>query len=521
MARFPQDNPIQGSPLIGTPITVTVVPATHQPTWTFHRLILRVYAALVIPDVTDPNYPGDYDYTQLEFSTPIANNNPVKFDISSALKAVSDRYVPDALPPSQQPYVKFRVEAWDEWMVDGTIRQNDAVLLPGKMEDTEILPTNLIPATGWGTVTTIGWQELTPPLTDGSGGISLPEGKYAFITPQISWGEGDRYVMTFVASARIADPEIFYANMQTKIMAFQSDNFQEEELQDGKYRYTAFFNCSYKTEEYRLALMNVGQGVYLYDIALKQVTRQNIELLYFYAFIGELTDMERLLSSDSRSMTRWTRKPSDVPEVVFCGEEMVRPINFQTGLESDHASEDIPPHFVSGAPEGGPRSMTYDIGPNEGLQTRGNIETGLFQVYAIHKPQDGYVLRFCNRLGCIETIFIRALAQKQVKMETEQYTIARQETLNKFSRSLAVKSGNVEQWKMTSGPVSEQWSAWFTHELMMVADAWVKVGTTWLRCHLLPEETITLVDRTKTDPMEVQFTLQLDIEGSPLSALTI
>ena len=135
MATFPE-NPITGSPLIGTPtnpnpITVNVIPQAHQTAWTFHRVMLRVYAALAVPDGNDPNYPSDDGYTELEFSQPVASNDVVQFDVSSALQAVSDRYKPGSEPVTQNPYVKFRIEAWDEWMVDGTTHTTDAALLPG------------------------------------------------------------------------------------------------------------------------------------------------------------------------------------------------------------------------------------------------------------------------------------------------------------------------------------------------------------------------------------------------------
>jgi len=50
---------------------------------------------------------------------------------------------------------------------------------------------------------------------------------------------------------------------------------------------------------------------------------------------------------------------------------------------------------------------------------------------------------------------------------------------------------------------------------------WLQVGTVWVPCHVLPDETVTLVNRQKADLMEVQFTLQLDITGSPMSALQV
>ena len=391
MATFPQ-NPMTGSPLIGSPITVTIIPDDdgHSDQWTFHRVILCVYAGLYVPDSSDPNYPSDADFTKLEFAQPVASSNLVQINIESALQAVYDRYQPAAVPPSQNAYVKFRIEAWDEYMIDGnTYTSDDIAVLPGMLGD-------------------------------------VP--------------------------------------------------------------------------------------------------------LYYYAFQGAFSDFERLLAgSDLRnSINRWTRKPLSVPEVVFIGEEYVCPIGFHGELKSDVVSDTVPQSIISGAPEGGPKSQEYDV-TNDGLKPVDSstiIPFGDMNVYAIEKPDDGYVLRFVNGLNCMESLHLRCLPKKQVPISTEKYVISRQETFGKFSRGLVVKSGDREEWQMTSGPLDEAWASWYAHEFLKAESAWIKVAApnnavVWLPVHVIPEETVTLVDRTKTEPYEVQFTLQMDIEGSPMSALAI
>lgn len=98
-----------GSPLIGSPISYAVVPSAHQASYAFHRVTVVVFAALET----------DADYTTFKFSTPVDGNSPVIFDISSALRAVADRYEYKPFPPNHYPYIKFRMEAYDEWMADG------------------------------------------------------------------------------------------------------------------------------------------------------------------------------------------------------------------------------------------------------------------------------------------------------------------------------------------------------------------------------------------------------------------
>ena len=236
-------------------------------------------------------------------------------------------------------------------------------------------------------------------------------------------------------------------------------------------------------------------------LALKYVTLQ-----------GAFSDFERLVNgSDNRAdISYWTRKPQSVPEVVFCGEQYVRPIDFTAQLSFDHASEDVPPQFINGAPVGGPKSVAHNVGTTEGALVLGGAS-----VYAIKKPQDGYVVRFINGLGCLESLHVRTLPKKTVPINTEKYVISRQETFGKFSRGLAVKSGNREEWRMSSGPLDEAWASWYLHEFLMASQAWILVNDNWLPINILPEETTTGMNRTKADMLSVEFTIEFDMNGSP------
>ena len=388
MATFPQ-NPISGSPLIGSPVIIAVQPMAHDVRWTFHRIVLRVMAALVVPDGTDGGQLSDTDYTTLSFTTPVdyttdasgavTATKAAQFDISSALQAVASRYEYQYAPPSQYPYIKFRVMAWDEYMLDGDTYDtwDDAALLPG----------------------------------------------------------------------------------------------------------------------------------------IHAATRQ---YYYYYALQGAFSDMERIMSGGSRELSRFTRKPLTTPEVVFRGSQVLMPATLgdPAGLDCDYA-DPTTGDFVDAHPTGYPRTVVYT--PTlTGANTLGDRT-----VYAIAKPKDGFEIRFVNGLGCLESIHVRSLRTVSVDIEVEQHAVSRFETFSKFSRGLAVKQAGHEKWQMTSGPQDEAWASWYLHEFLQTQTCWLQVGTVWVPCHVLPDETVTLVNRQKADLMEVQFTLQLDITGSPMSALQV
>ena len=379
---------ISGSPLIGCPIVYRVTPASYNPNRTFHRIIVRVYAGLWT--AIDDEQLSDEDFTTFDFSTPVETKpsgasyatQPALFDISSALQAVADKYEYEATPPTRYPYIKFRVEAWDEWMVDGN--------------------------------------------------ISTEQGK-------VYWP---------------GDP-----------------------------------------------------------VTVSGVVRD----FFSYAFMGSFTDLERMQAGVDQggveylNITYLSRKPITSPEVIYQSESdpYIYPAPFNRGLESDHLDSDTG-EFVSGTPTDGPASNTFApvvLGPHT---VNGH------PVYVIEWPENAYILRFINGMGCMESLHVESLVKREVPITTDKHTVAKQETLKKFSRSIVRKSNDRETWYLTSGPLDREWTSWYIHEFLMSEQIWLQLGTLWIPCHVVPEETTVLEDLTKAQPYEVQFKLEMDINGAPM-----
>ena len=204
-------------------------------------------------------------------------------------------------------------------------------------------------------------------------------------------------------------------------------------------------------------------------------------------YVGRLTDRERLTSERP---TYYTRKPTSSPEVCFTGNPYILAGNMSS---SPSASLQPSDHKVKA-----------------GMQTYGG-----YKIYGINQPADGFEMRFINSLGVHENVFITCLRQSEVNIKNDFYTIARQETLTKFSRGVSVKQNDYETWKMSSGPVDFRWQQWWLHEPLMAKWAWLNVDSQWLPVHIVPEETTVGIDRAKGNLLEVQFTLRFDINGSP------
>ena len=363
---------LSGSPLIGSPLVFAVTPSTHRSTYSFHRTQLVVYARLIIPGDEDESDAADQTF---KFSTQVdADTTIVKFDVKSALLAVADRYQYQPTPPLQYPYVKFRMEASDDWMIDGRLYENQGL--------------------------------VTHP-----GAAQTQQGRLYF---------------------------------------------------------------------------------------------------YYYAFMGRFTDLERLEAEDetSQQLGVMTTKPATGVEVVHQNAVVVYPAYFSRGLESDHMSEGATPEFISGAPTNGPRSDQYTP-----LTTGAMVVNGR-NVYAIAAPIDAAYLRFISSKGCMESVHLRCLPKRVVNIQTDKYVISRQETFKLFSRATTRKHNDYETWTLSSGPLDEAWASWYIHEVLMAQTMWIRRDNRWLQCHVLPEETTQLVDQSKPEMIEVQFAVQIDINGA-------
>lgn len=362
---------ISGSPFVGCPIVYNVLPNTYDGDRTFHRVMLRLYAQME----------GDTADTTFDFSQPVetvANGQTFitlisQFDISMALQAIVEKYEYTPEPPTRYPYIKFRIEAWDEWMVNGVVSTNQNV---------------------------VGWP-------------SLP-----------------------------TETNTFYA----------------------------------------------------------------------YAFMGAFNDLERMNTQVDGSgveylnITYLSRKPNTSPEIVFKNVPFIYPSAFASpGRSIGDTDAMVEGTFTPGAPSDGPKSLSNTP------SSVGSATVGGHSIYVINKPANGYEMRFVNGMGCLESICVTSHVKKEANIHTEKYTIARRETLKKFSRTLTVKNDDKEVWRFSSGSLDEAWALWYVHEFLKAQYIWIKFAAQWIPCHVMPEETETIIDEEKAQMMEVQFRIELDL----------
>lgn len=213
-------------------------------------------------------------------------------------------------------------------------------------------------------------------------------------------------------------------------------------------------------------------------------------------YCGFLTDMERLQGFRYPATGRYSRKPTSSPELAFIGYTSLQP-----GPCVSETTPVAPAVIEVAVPAGFP--------------------TGNTGIYGIPAPADGYELRFINSLGVHENVFLTGLPIEETNIQTDQYAIARQETLTRFSRRIAIKQNNHEVWHMSSPVLDRPWQQWYIHELLQARWAWLNISQQhasprYVPVNILPGENVNGRDRQKADLLTVEFDLEFDINGSPL-----
>lgn len=234
----------------------------------------------------------------------------------------------------------------------------------------------------------------------------------------------------------------------------------------------------------------------------------------YIALNGAYSDYERLFGGVySKRVYDICRKPTSSPQVVYVGDTLILPTLYTRpkGEPVGYMLGEVIPY--------GQRSSSFLV-VNEGLYIAGDAL--IYALPAAKRPQKGYYeFRFINSLGALDSINVTSMAEREANIESEHHVRAMQETFNTFSRGAMTKKNDYETYKMSSGPVTEDWQQWFVHEFLMATEVWMKVGTLWLPVHIEPEETIPLAGDNDRNMCEVSFSVRLDINGSVSDAITV
>lgn len=233
------------------------------------------------------------------------------------------------------------------------------------------------------------------------------------------------------------------------------------------------------------------------------------------AIMGAFSDLERMLSGGNLSAQSFSHKPvangTDIDyEVIEEGESVVVPQNWETGL-------------VIGNITSGPSSKIFVASLTDEekeksefvVKTYGGRDFLVAKRYFVsHFLGDRYSFRFVNPFGVLESITVNCKATQQMALTSDKHIISMPESFSSFSRGVYEKSNDYEKWKFSTGPLGSAWVSWFLHDFLTTKYAWIQVFDNWLPCHIVIEDTVMGLDKTKSDAISIDFAVEFDLNGA-------
>ena len=218
---------------------------------------------------------------------------------------------------------------------------------------------------------------------------------------------------------------------------------------------------------------------------------------YLCTLFGAFSDYERLSSGDgTKGLLSLSRKPTSAPQLVG--------INSAFAYTPSYTTEQ---HLLSSAALVAPTSKEVTL-TKEGLQ---NVEGQ--SVYVLSEDYKRQYFRFINSLGVLESVSLPEAYSKKFAVTSTPYSVSRQETFNRFSRSVIKKTNNKESWLFMTDALTEDWLSWYLHEFLMAEHIWINIYARWVPCNITVEDEITFIDRTEQDGYTLSFVVAFDVNG--------
>lgn len=219
---------------------------------------------------------------------------------------------------------------------------------------------------------------------------------------------------------------------------------------------------------------------------------------YLCTLFGAFSDYERLTTcgDGTKGLLSLSRKPTSAPQLV--------------GLYSTYAytpSYATEQYLLSSATLIAPTSKEVML-TKEGLQ---NVEGQ--SVYVLSEDHKRQTFRFINSFGVLESVDLPEAYSKKFAVTSTPYSVSRQETFNRFSRSVIKKTNNKESWLFMTDALTEDWLSWYLHEFLMAEHIWINIYARWVPCNITVEDEITFIDRTKQDGYTLSFVVAFDVNG--------
>lgn len=242
---------------------------------------------------------------------------------------------------------------------------------------------------------------------------------------------------------------------------------------------------------------------YMIDGILSEKVAERVYGSTMYALMGAFTDAERYLSSGTKQVTAFTRKPSK-GEVCSQNESVVYPTAPDT------------PIYISSSISNGPTVNVLSLSDKSGA-----VSVGGREVYVDPNAKNRFEFQFVNGLGVIESISAESLESVETSGTSELGAITAPASFAGVNRLSVQKSGRRPKYKLSTGAITKEWAEWWHNEFFctdkfrntLAESCWIKINGAWFPCVPVLDDDIELYNRTDNGMVKIDFTVHFAIDG--------
>lgn len=241
---------------------------------------------------------------------------------------------------------------------------------------------------------------------------------------------------------------------------------------------------------------------YMVNGILNEKVAERVYGSTMYALMGAFTDAERYLSSGTKQITAFTRKPSK-GEVCSQNESVVYP------------SELSSPIYITSTISNGPTCNVKSLSDKIGA-----LSIGGRTIYVDPKAENRIEFQFVNGLGIVESISAETLEALETSGTSETSAVTAPASFSGVNRLSVQRSGRRPKYRMSTGAITIEWAEWWHNEFFgtdkfrntLKESCWMNIGGAWFPCVPILEDDVTIYDRTNPGMVKIDFTVHLAID---------
>lgn len=207
------------------------------------------------------------------------------------------------------------------------------------------------------------------------------------------------------------------------------------------------------------------------------------------AIAGGYTDMERLHGAKpaEAEKTSYTLSPASSPRIIpLSGDYICYKRSDATRTARLRSTITTPEELAQ-----------YTIGNN----------------YAVTDNGRWTAFQFVNTRGLHETAFAQCYSSEQIKGGTQTHVRALRETFASISHRLGIPDPSYAALSFSSGFVDLPWAKWWAYEFCKSKHHWMLIDGIWLPCKVELKDGASVINRTKTELLSVEFDVVPDVDG--------